>query len=285
MARNAPKPLPTLHAAVRAAVDLWPRQMCQLPELSEAMATLQAVLLANSVKRIQLLTGKTKRPASIKHELIDAMLEQGTGIDEIAKASGTSEHTIRLRKKSLETNQPVEKAPRWGVIPTWERYTWFAEQDLMLGRDTDESVALLLDRPLAAIVGRRRKLGIPGFKSAAWSAAEIAQLGSEADNIVADRTGRSLIAVKSERAKRGIPAYRPDGAKPPGRPPKKAPDLAVKPPAKKGPKNKPNIYSHEEIQQLWRDGLTVPEIVKKIGCSKTAARRIIGPIRNKNRGK
>lgn len=104
-------PLPTLHAAARAVIDLWPEQPAPLQDLCEAVAILEAVLDADSAKRSKRTKGVAGRKQTINYDLIDAMLGRKERVVEIARVTGVSEMTIRKRRKQLTTRPQVDKSP------------------------------------------------------------------------------------------------------------------------------------------------------------------------------
>lgn len=108
-------PLPTLHAAARAVVDLWPDQPSPLQDLCEAVAILEAVLDAGTERRKAYLEGKAGRKKEANYDLIDAMLGRQDRVAEIAAAAGVSETTVRNRRAQL-TRRVVTPAKKTATV-------------------------------------------------------------------------------------------------------------------------------------------------------------------------
>jgi hypothetical protein len=82
---------------------------------------------------------------------------------------------------------------------------WTAEEEALLGTDTDEAIASQLQRTKFAVGFRRWRLRIPRFalsvprRSSRWGATELAMLGRYPDDEVATITGRSLEEIQAKR--------------------------------------------------------------------------------------
>jgi len=85
--------------------------------------------------------------------------------------------------------------------------TWTAEEDALLGKFTDEKVALKLGYPVTRVRRRRHLLGLPSNNPSHrhWTKEEIAQLGTRPDRDVAPLVNRSLENVRYKRLALGIP--------------------------------------------------------------------------------
>jgi hypothetical protein len=82
---------------------------------------------------------------------------------------------------------------------------WTPEEDKLLGTASDRLIATRLSRSRAAVMQRRRRLNIAGFKSLTislqgnWGATELTMLGCYPDDEVATITGRGLKEVQAKR--------------------------------------------------------------------------------------
>jgi hypothetical protein len=83
---------------------------------------------------------------------------------------------------------------------------WTAEQDALLGTDTDAAIGARVGKTWQAVASRRAKLRVPAHRAAVWGQQserwrdeEIASLGVLADYQIAERSGRPLVAVSALR--------------------------------------------------------------------------------------
>lgn len=97
----ARKDLPTLNAAARRVVEVFPDQPVPLQDLCEAVGVLRAVLARDAKSRSKRLAGVAGRPSTVDYDAIDGLLGQGVSVAKIAEATGVSETTIRNRKRQL----------------------------------------------------------------------------------------------------------------------------------------------------------------------------------------
>jgi hypothetical protein len=89
-------------------------------------------------------------------------------------------------------------------------HPWTAEEDALIGTDTDAAIATLLPgRSRTAVKLRRIRLGIPGRGRVkrVWTAAEIALLGTMSDPTLAAQLGCSRLTVFFERQRRKIEPF------------------------------------------------------------------------------
>lgn len=99
---KATRKLPTLNAAARRVVELWPEQMVPLQDLCEAVGVLSAVLDSDAKRRSNRTKGKAGRKAREGLlDQIDGLLGQRVKVSVIAEAVGCSESYVRQRKASL----------------------------------------------------------------------------------------------------------------------------------------------------------------------------------------
>jgi hypothetical protein len=108
------------------------------------------------------------------------------------------------KRKRGERSREMWKHPEKYGLPAHRE--WTAEQDALIGTDTDSAIARALNLPYSAIAYRRHSLGI-ARPSRRWTANQMALLGTAADQEVGRRVGKSATAVAKKRLERGIPAF------------------------------------------------------------------------------
>ncbi len=83
------------------------------------------------------------------------------------------------------------------------------EENAMLGKISDEELALLTGRPIGSVSNKRCQLGLakPNAQRKYWGPEEILLLGTVPDREIAARLGRTLGSVKGERSLLGIRAF------------------------------------------------------------------------------